>query len=189
VKEKEKKVNPQVDEKEKEVDELAKLKSDLEHWKNEYYRAYADMQNLRKSVEKDHREAIKYRAEGFIDNLLPVLDGFHMALNAEVKSEEMKNFLVGFQFIYRNLVNVLEQEGVAEVAPKIGDEFDPNVMQALETKFDEGKPNKVLIVKTNGYKLHEHLIRPAIVVVSIDKKDEPKQENNPEESSEQKLDA
>lgn len=137
------------------------------------------MQNLRKSIEKDHHEAIRYRAEGFISNLLPILDGFHMALQHEASSEEMKNFLTGFEYIYRNLVNVLEQEGVTEFAPKLGDEFDANYMQALETQFDEGKPNKVLKVLTNGYKLHEHLVRPAMVIVSTNKKDE-KKENSVE---------
>lgn len=138
------------------------------------------MQNLRKEVEKDHHEAIKYRAAGFIENLLPILDGFHMALSAEAKTDEMKAFLTGFEFIYRNMVQVLEAEGVVELSPKVGDEFDPNTMSAIETKFDEGKPNKVLKVNVKGYKLHDHLIRPSIVVVSTDKKDEEKQENKEE---------
>lgn len=165
--------------KKNENDKIAKLNADLEHWKNEYYRAYADMQNLRKQVEKEHREAIRYRAVGFIENLLPILDGFHMALQAEVKSEEMKNFLIGFQFIYRNLLTVLENEGVSEISPKVGDEFNPETMQALETIFDENaEPNKILKVNAKGYKLHERLIRPSIVVVSTNKKDEPKKEEN-----------
>ena len=160
-------------------DKLAKLNADLEHWKNEYYRAYADMQNLRKQVEKEHREAIRYRSAGFIENLLPILDGFHMALQAEASSQEMKNFLVGFEFIYRNLVSVLENEGVTEISPKVGDDFDPETMQAIETQFDEkAEPNKVVKVNVKGYKLHERLIRPSIVVVSTNKKDEPKEENN-----------
>ena len=46
-------------------EELLKAKSDAEHWKNEYYKAYADMANLRKQIEKDHRESLKYRIEGF----------------------------------------------------------------------------------------------------------------------------
>lgn len=146
------------------------------------------MQNLRKSIEKDHHEAIRYRAEGFIENLLPILDGFHMALQAEVKSPEMKNFLVGFEFIYRNLVTVIENEGVQELTPKIDERFDPTYMQAIETKFDEGKPNRVLEVKVKAYKLHDHLIRPAIVVVSTDKKDE-NNENKAEENASDKLDA
>ena len=120
-------------------EQIEKLSSDLEHWKNEYYRAYADMKNLRDSIEKDHREAIKYRAEGFIENLLPILDGFHMALQCKASSQEMQNFLTGFEFIYRNMVSVLENEGVTEISPKVDDEFDPNTMSAIETKFDEGK--------------------------------------------------
>lgn len=144
------------------------------------------MKNLRDQIEKDHREAIKYRAEGFIENLLPILDGFHMALNCEASSQEMKNFLTGFEFIYRNMVTVLESEGVQEIVPKIGDAFDPNTMSAIETQYDEGRPNRILKVNVCGYKLHDRLIRPSIVVVSTNKKDEPKQEQNKEAS---KLDA
>ena len=172
---KEKKEKPNKD---PNIEKMEKLRADVEHWKNEYYRAYADMQNLRKAIEKDHHEAIRYRAEGFVADLLPVLDGFHMALQNEAKSEEMKNFLIGFEYIYRNLVSVLENEGVTEFAPKVNDEFDPNTMQALETKFDEGKPNRVMQVMVKGYKLHDHLIRPAVVIVSTNKKDEPKKEEN-----------
>ena len=167
-------------------EKLEKANADLEHWKNEYYRAYADMKNLRDSIEKDHREVLKYRAAGFVENLLPILDGFHMALSCETTSQEMKNFLIGFEFIYRNMVSVLENEGVSEVSPKVGDWFDPNLMSALETKFDEGKPNRILEVKAKGYKLHDRLIRPAIVVVSTDKKEEPKEDKNDESS---KMDA
>lgn len=163
-------------------EKIEKLSADVEHWKNEYYRAYADMKNLRDAIEKDHRDVIKYRAAGFIENLLPILDGFHMALQCEASSQEMKNFLTGFEFIYRNMVSVLENEGVSEISPKVGDAFDPNTMSAIETQYDEGKPNRVLKVNVCGYKLHDRLIRPSIVVVSTDKKDEPKEENNQDTS-------
>ena len=79
--------------------EIKKLEIEAEHWKNEFYRAYADTQNLRKSLEKDHQEAIKYRAEGFIENLLPVLDSFHVVLSQEIEDPALKNYLIGFQFI------------------------------------------------------------------------------------------
>ena len=164
----------------KKQEQIEKLTSDLNYWKNEYYRAFADMKNLRDQVEKDHREAIKYRAEGFIENLLPILDGFHMALQCKASSQEMQNFLTGFEFIYRNMVSVLENEGVNEIAPKVGDQFDPNTMSAIEVVYDEGKPNRILKVNVCGYKLHDRLIRPSIVVVSTDKKDDPKQENKEE---------
>ena len=166
---------------EKLENELYKARSDIEHWKNEYYRAYADTQNLRKSLEKDHSEAMKYRSEGFIEDLLPVLDSFHMALAKEPEDPTLKNYLIGFQYIYRNLVTVLENEGVKEIAPNVGDKFNPDTMNAVEITPTDGEENIITIVMTKGYKLHDRLVRPANVAVS----GKPKQENN----SEEKIDA
>ena len=157
----------------KELEEqLAKLKADVEHWKNEYYRAYADTQNLRKSLEKEHSDIIKYRAMGFIEDLLPVLDSFHMALANEPTSQELKNYLVGFQFVYRNLVSVLENEGVKEISPNIGDKFSDKTMNGVDITVQEGEENLVTKVYAKGYELHGRLIRPAQVSVSKNKKEE-----------------
>ena len=163
----------------KELEEkLEKANADLEHWKNEYYRAYADTQNLRKSLEKEHSDVIKYRAMGFIEDLLPVLDSFHMALANEPTSQELKNYLVGFQFVYRNLVNVLENEGVKEISPNIGDKFSDKTMNGVDITVQEGEENLVTKVYAKGYELHGRLIRPAQVSVSKNKKEE----NEPKES-------
>ena len=162
----------------KELEEqLAKLKADSEHWKNEYYRAYADTQNLRKSLEKEHSDIIKYRAMGFIEDLLPVLDSFHMALANEPTSQELKNYLVGFQFVYRNLVSVLENEGVKEISPNIGDKFSDKSMNAVDVTVQEGEENLVTKVYAKGYELHGRLIRPAQVSVSKNKKEEEPKES------------
>ena len=156
--------------------QLAKAKADLEHWKNEYYRADADTQNLRKSLEKEHSDIIKYRAMGFIEDLLPVLDSFHMALANEPTSQELKNYLVGFQFVYRNLVNVLENEGVKEISPNVGDKFSDKTMNAVDITVQEGEENLVTKVYAKGYELHGRLIRPAQVSVSKNKKEEKPEE-------------
>ena len=169
---------------EKQAEELEKLKAEVEHWKNEYYRAYADTKNLRNSIEKDYKEALKYRSEGFIEELLPVLDSFHMALANEPTDPALKNYLTGFQYVYRNLVSILESEGVSEIAPKVGDKFDSRTMNAVDTEEGE-KENLVLKVYGNGYKLHDRIVRPAMVQVSVRKVDN--KEN--EEVSEPKCDA
>lgn len=154
----------------KDLDEvIVKLKSEVEHWKNEYYRAYADTKNLRSILEKEHAEALKYRAVGFVEGLLPVLDSFHMALGNEPANPELKNYLVGFQYIYRNLVGVIEKEGVVEIAPKIGDKFCANEMNAVDTTEADGEENLVAKIYRNGYKIHNRLIRPAMVSVSKNK--------------------
>ena len=168
--------------------ELEKLQAEVNHWKNEYYRAYADTQNLRKSLAKDHQEAMKYRAEGFIDELLPVLDSFHIVLSNEPEDPNLKNYLIGFQFIYKNLVAALENEGVNEISPNVGDKFDASTMNAVELQESEGEENRVLKVVTKGYKLHDRLIRPVNVIVSGHPKKE--EDDKPqEENTAQKFDA
>ena len=152
-------------------EEKEKAKADAEHWKNEYFRAYADTQNLRKQLEKDHMSAMKYRAEGFVDELLPVLDSFFAVLKNEPTDPNLKNYLIGFQYIYRNLTAALENEGVTEIAPKVGDKFSPETMQAVETVESDGEENIIVDVHVKGYKLHDRLIRPANVTVSVKHKE------------------
>ncbi len=158
-------------------EERDKAISDMEHWKNEFYRAYADTKNLRNELEKDHQAAMKYRAEGFIEELLPVLDSFYAVLKNEPTDPNLKNYLIGFQYIYKNLVSVLENEGVKEIAPKVGDKFSPDTMNAVETKEGE-EENIILDVHVKGYKLHDRLIRPANVTVSVKPKQEEKIDEN-----------
>ncbi len=151
---------------EKANDEIEKLKAEANHWKNEYYRAYADTKNLRNNLEQDYKNALKYRSEGFIEELLPILDSFHMALANEPSDPTLKNYLTGFQYVYRNMVAVLENEGVSELVPEVGKKFDPNTMDAVDTVEGE-QDNIVLKVYGNGYKLHDRIIRPAKVQVAI----------------------
>lgn len=158
-------------------EDLEKAKADVEHWKNEYYRAYADTKNLRNSLERDHKEALKYRAEGFIEELLPILDSFHMALGNEPTDPVLKNYLTGFQFIYKNLVSVLENEGVTEIVPEIEKDFNPATMQAVDSVEAE-EAGKITKVYGKGYKLRDRLIRPAMVQVSVKKKESQNEEES-----------
>lgn len=165
----------------KALEEIVSAKQETEAWKNKYYKAYADLDNLRKTIEKDHSDALKYRSEGFIDKLIPALDGFHMALSVETQNTEIKNFLQGFEYIYNNIMSSIESEGVSEINVKNGDKFDEKFMYAIDTVEQEGEENIVVRVLGKGYKLHDRIVRPAVVYVS--KKPEPKE--NKEENKEQ----
>lgn len=157
---------------------MKKAKEECEDWKNKYYMAFADTQNLRKSLESDHREALRYRAEGFLESLLPALDSFHMALSATPNGEEAKNYRQGFQFIYNQILASLEAEGVTELAPKEGDKFDPSYMHAIDmAPYAEGKEGLVAKVFAKGYKLHDRIVSPAKVAVYPKKKEETKEED------------
>ncbi len=164
---------------------LKEAQSESAKWKNKYYEAYADLANLRKSLEKDHAEALKYRAAGFLDEIIPVLDNFYIALGAEANSEEAKNYKIGFSYIYNQLVSALVNEGVKEADVKVGDSFDEKTMHAIEAVESEGEPNKVLTVHQKGYYLKDRLIRPAMVSVSKKKaeKEETKEEAKEDSSA------
>lgn len=159
-------------------EELDKAKADADHWKNEYYKAYADTQNLRRSLEAEQRTMYRYRAEGFLEGLLPALDAFHMALDNPAPTKEAANYQIGFTYIYNQIIQALGNEGLCELTPKVGDAFDANYMNAIEAVEDaESEPNKVLKVHSKGYKLHDRLIRAAMVTVS--KKPAEKKEEEP----------
>lgn len=154
---------------------LADALKQADVWKNKYYLAYADTENLHKQYEKEHQQFIKYRAMGFVDRLLPILDGFHMALSNEVTDPTLKNYLMGFQYIYKMMVDALEQEGVTEINPQIGEKFDEKTMEAFDTEESDGEENLVLRVFQKGYCLKDRIVRHARVIVS--KKPVIKEEN------------
>lgn len=149
------------------LEELEKAKADAANWKNEYYKAYADTQNLRRSLEAEQRTMYRYRAEGFLETLLPALDAFHMALDAPAPTKEAANYQIGFTYIYNQIIQSLANEGLTELSPKVGDAFDASYMNAIEAVESEEVPhNHVLKVHSKGYKLHDRLIRAAMVTVA-----------------------
>lgn len=160
-----------------EVD-VEKLNEEILHWKNEYYKAYADMSNLRKNMEKEQIEIYKYRIEGFVEKLLGVLDAFDFAFKIEPSNPETKNYLTGFQYVHNQLLSVLENEGIQMIVPKVGDKFDEKTMQAVDLVEDEGETNTIKDVTLKGYKLHDHLIRPSMVIVTKKKEEKTEEESD-----------
>ena len=174
---------------EKLQEELQKAVADKDHWKNEYYKAYADTQNLRKALEEESRNAIRYRAEGFLDSLLPALDSFHMALEMPAPTKEAQNYQIGFTYIYNQIVASLAAEGVSEITPKAGDAYDVNTVHAVDhVETTEVKEGCVARVTAKGYRLHDRLVRAAMVYIAkapVPKTEEPKSEETAAPSGDQ----
>ena len=93
-------------------EQILSLKAEVNMWKNKHAMAYADMDNLRKAQEKSYLEALRYRSEGFIEHLIPAFDAFHIALKNPVDDPKVKNYLIGFEYIYNQLQQAMENEGV-----------------------------------------------------------------------------
>ena len=159
------------------------LEEERDRWKNLYYEAYADTQNLRKSLEEDHRQAVRYRSQGFLEKLIPSLDCLYIALQGECQGDEARNYREGFRFIYRQLEEALLSEGVSYVEPKEGDLFDPRLMEAIEPVEGQGEPGHVVRLLSKGYLLHDRLVRAARVVVEAARKEAPAEEGMKEENA------
>ncbi len=144
-----------------------------EDFKTKYLKVLAEMENLRKRLDTERTELIKYRASSFIQNILPTVDMFEMAMKAQNASEEVRNWLIGFEMILNNFKSTLDGEGVKEIKTEKGSEFDANLHHAIEeVETDEVEPGKVFEVKMKGYTLHDKLLRPAAVSVAKAKQTE-----------------
>ena len=106
---------------------------------------------------------MKFANQDLISELLPVIDNFERAIASN--SEESK-FVDGVKLIYQNLMNILEKAGV-EVINRVGEEFDPNLEEALVTDCIEDKDDDIVLeVLAKGYKLKGRVIRPASVKIN-----------------------
>ena len=144
----------------KEIDEL---KHEVEVTKNAYYKAYADMDNLKKRLLNEADQANKYRIQTFALSILPAIDSLERALNGKSTDDP---FVKGVKLTYDQILNALHNEGVTEIEC-LNKPFDANFCNALLTEKVEGvEPNTVVEVLQKGYVLKDRLLRAALVKVS-----------------------
>ncbi len=117
-------------------------------------RALADYQNLKKRVESERLEFIKYVLEQFLKKLLPAVDDLEAA-EAHLKDE-------GLSLAVAKLKMILNQEGVKEMN-LLNQVFDPKLAECLE--LAPGKKDQVIEVAQKGYILNDKVLRPARVKV------------------------
>ena len=151
-------------------DELAEAQQKIEELeamvaslKNDYARAYADTQNIKKRLQAEYDNAKKYRIQAFALAILPVIDNCERALATPTEDD---NYRKGVEMIYNQLVNALKKEGVEEVEC-LNQPFDANFQQAIMAEPAEGiEPGIVTQVFQKGYKLKDRILRAAMVKIS-----------------------
>lgn len=152
-----------VDEKD---EQIKVLQNEVDKWKNEYYKVFADMENVKRRMQNEHANNLKFMAQGIVEQMLPIVDNFERSLAVENPSEEVKGFLKGYEMIYKQIVTLLENQGVKVIETK-DKEFDPNFHQAVMTVSDENyKPGMVVEELQKGYMLKDRVIRASLVKVS-----------------------
>ncbi len=144
--------------------EVIKLTEALALEKEKSMRIQAEMQNFRRRKEEEVSNMYKYANEDILKSLIPIVDNFERALALE--NEENKQFLAGFNMIYKDIMNIFAQNEVTAVE-EVGVEFDPSIHEAVMQEAVEGtEAGKVILVMQKGYKYKDRLLRPAMVKVS-----------------------
>lgn len=148
------------------VNELAKLKQQIEELNSKYLRTVADYQNVARRSVKDAGEAEYQGMKSVIQSVVPVLDHFDLALSQDVKKASAQQIVGGVRVIRDELVKVLQSHGVEIIAPEPNAEFDPNLHQAVtHQEAPKVEPGRIVATLQAGYKLDDRLIRPAMVSV------------------------
>jgi molecular chaperone GrpE len=152
-----------------ESEEIAALKAERDEMKDRFMRALADAENARKRGDRDRREAEQYGSTRLARDLLPVYDNLRRALDSmpeEVKASASA-LTEGVELTLRELSNVMTKHGVKAISPAVGSVFDPQLHQAMfEAPLPGTKAGQIIQVMTEGFLLHDRLLRPAQVGVS-----------------------
>ncbi len=142
-----------------------KEKQKLEYL-DKYKRSLAEIENLRKRTIVEKQESLKYANFNIISDLLVILDDFQRAIeNGKNGVTDLNNYIQGIEMIEKQFIDLLfKKYGVKRYGEK-GEEFDPNIHQAM--MMEEGDYEKEIVIELfrNGYMLHDRVVRPAQVKI------------------------
>ena len=149
-------------------DQISALEAKVADEKDRALRAQAEAQNFKRRLQQDKEQALKYAAESFVRELLPILDSFDRAAEqAQGTDQKLEDVVDGFKLIQKQFLDFFEKSEVVPIEA-LGQKFDPNLHQAVSQQpaEDGQEPDMVVAVMQAGYMYHDRVIRPAMVVVS-----------------------
>jgi len=156
----------QLDELERLQQALAEAEERANSNREQYLRALAELDNVRKRAQRDIEAANRYGLEKFAAELLPVKDSLEAAVQSAGRAAASGGFWEGQEATLKLLSQALERIGVRVIDPA-GEPFDPERHEAMMTEESAtAEPNSVLRVVQPGYELNGRLLRPARVIVS-----------------------
>ncbi len=143
---------------------LAEAQARIDEQRDAWMRAMAEADNVRKRARADVAAAHKFAVERFAEGLLPVMDSLEAALGiAEGAPQALRD---GIELTLRQLKAAFQRANLTEIVPLPGERFDPHRHQAMAAVESGGEPNTVVEVMLKGYRLHDRILRPALVTVA-----------------------
>ncbi len=166
---------------------LKKLEAELKEWKERALRYAAEVENLKRIFKREKEEYYKFALENVFKEILPSIDNLERSLDAFESSQNLQALKEGVELTLKILITALEKFGLKQFEPALGDKFEPYIHEALSTEPHPEIPNgAILKVYQKGYKLHDRVIRPALVSVSTGK---PKEETCEKSNSQSETEA
>jgi molecular chaperone GrpE len=146
---------------------IPQLQEQLKRANDQYLRTLADVENTKKRLQRDKDDGVRYAVEAVMRELLPILDSLDQAVVAVDQHTETDALTKGVHLIYRQLLGLLEREGVKRI-PTIGERFDPHVHEAVaQVPADAHHADGTVAEEVHvGYTLHGKVLRPAMVKVA-----------------------
>jgi molecular chaperone GrpE len=134
---------------------------------DQYLRLAADFDNYRKRHRQEQDNNRKYRAESTLEALLPVLDNLERATASLSETSDQKILFQSFRLLHTQLMDALANMGVKKM-DAVGQPFDPALHEAISQMENNEQPDQTVLQEAaSGYLLHDKVIRPAHVVVSV----------------------
>jgi molecular chaperone GrpE len=143
---------------------VTQLEKETAEYKDQWLRAAADYKNFKRRTEQERADLIRGASAGLLLKLLPVVDDLERALDSATPDVAATAWYAGFKLIPQKLQTVLESEGVTPIEA-IGQEFNPNLHEAVIYEAAEGQEGKVVGELQKGYKLRDRVLRPTMVKV------------------------
>lgn len=152
-----------------EQDPLVECQAEALKYKDQWMRAVAEMENVRKRSEKEREDTARYAVTSFARDLLSVADNLRRAIESvegDDSSSSLATFKEGVELTEKELLNSFAKHGMKKIEP-LGEKFDHNFHQAMfEVETADQAPGTVMQVMQSGYVIHDRLLRPAMVGVA-----------------------
>tara|TARA_B110000037_G_scaffold214860_1_gene271400 strand:+ start:184 stop:738 length:555 start_codon:yes stop_codon:yes gene_type:complete len=149
--------------------ELDELRAERDDLKDKWMRALADAENSRKRSERDRREAENYGGSKLARDLLPIYDNLKRGLESATDDQRVvaSALIEGVELTMRELISVFKKHGIEPIVPEVGDKFNPQDHESMfEAPLPGTKSGEIIQVLSEGFMLHDRLLRPAQVGVS-----------------------